>query len=184
MFRKRKLKKLYGVDYFYTDTQKRFEFYYRKNWLDQFDVMVFDIANKSNRWFMVTASIFYTFISLADNASLSVFDENIQKAPKPKVVNEYIHNHGYKLLSHKVTTFNAESVVIKMGEFGVEGDRQGVVLLKRIASIPQMDNMVLGMDTLELPLDGVLKLTDIIRSKYFKDVEITVDIEEEKNATN
>lgn len=182
MLRKRKIKKLYGVTHFYTDSEKRFEFYYRRNWLDQFDVMVWDIEGKTNRWFMVTAGVFFTMLNLSENLTLSGYKDNIQKAAKPKVVNEYIHNHEYTLLVHKVTKLSGDSVVGKLGKYGPEDDRRDVLLLKRVASIPEMEGMVLGMDTMEIPVEGVVKLVKDIRKRYFKDVEIIV--KEDTDGTN
>ena len=42
MFRNYRMKRLYKVKHFYTDKENRFDFYYRRNWMDQFDVTVFD----------------------------------------------------------------------------------------------------------------------------------------------
>jgi len=184
MFRKKRIKKLYGVTHFYTDDSKRFEFYYRRNWMDQFEVTVWDVENNTNRWFAVTSPVFYSFLALTETNSLLAFSENVQKAPKPKVVNELLHNSKFKLLAHKVGKFNAESVVGKLGEFGPEDNRKGVLLLKRVASVPEMDNMVLGMDTLEIPIDGIVKFVKDVRKKYFKDVDIKIEAEEEIDGTN
>ena len=187
MFRKHRIKKLYNAKHFYTDKEKRFEFYYRKNWMDQFDVTVFDIKNKTNRWFMITPPIFYAMIALArkDEKNILVFKNNIKRGAKSKLVNEFIHNHHYTLIAHNVGKYAGESIVGKLGEFGKEENREGVLLLKRVATVPAKDNIVLGMDTIELPIPGVKILVEDIANRYFKDVDLELEIsEEEKDAVN
>jgi len=187
MFRKLKMKWLYKAKHFYTDKEKRFEFYYRKNWMDQFDVTVFDVERKTNRWFMITPPVFYTMIGLArkDDKDLIVFKNNIQKMPKPKLINEFLHNHHYTLIAHNVGRFAGETIVAKLGKFGAEDEREDVLLLKRVATVPKKDNIVLGMDTIELPIPGVKILVEDIANRYFKGVDLELEIsEEEKDAVN
>lgn len=181
---KRLFKKLYGVVPFYTDSNKRFAFYYRKNWMGQFDVMVHDIENRSNRWFMVTAPVFFTFMSIEDNETVRTFKRNIDAGMKPKVANEFVNKHQYTLLAHKVAKLNAETVVGKVGEFGPEDARQRVLLLKRVASVPEKDFMVLGIDTLEIPFEGINNFIKDVKKKYFKDIDLELEIEEEENGSN
>jgi hypothetical protein len=182
--RKRLFKKLYEVKHFYTDDSKRFEFYYRKNWLDQFDVMVVDVQQNTNRWFMVTAPIFVAMLNLEKDEQLRVYKANIEKSAKPKVANELIHNHQFKLISHKTAKFNGETIIAKLGEFGVEKERQRVLLLKRIAFVPEKDNLILGMDTMEIPFIGINKLVADIKKTYFKNADLEIVDEEEENATD
>ena len=187
MFRKLKMNWLYKARHFYTDKEKRFEFYYRKNWMDQFDVTVYDIKNKTNRWFMVTPPIFYAMIALArvNEKKILVFANNIRKGAKSKLVNEFIHNHHYTLIAHNVGKYAGESIVGKLGAFGKEENREGVLLLKRVATVPAKDNIVLGMDTIELPIPAIKILVEEIASRYFKGVDLELEIsEEEKDAVN
>lgn len=183
MSRKRLLKKLYNAIPFYTDDDKRFEFYYRKNWLDQFDMMVYDIENKTNRWFMITPPVFYTFLGLIKDETIHTYSKNIDKGAKPRVANELLHNKDFKLIAHKVGRFNGETVVGKIGEFGPEDSRQRVLLLKRVASVPEQDFMVLGMDTIEIPFVGIDKFVKDVKKRYFKDVDLEIDMED-GDATN
>ena len=187
MFRNYRMKRLYKVKHFYTDKENRFDFYYRRNWMDQFDVTVFDRKEKTNRWFMVTPPVFYTMIGLArvNDKDIMVFKNNIKKGAKPKVVNEFIHIHHYTLIAHNVGQYTGESVLAKLGKFGKEDDRQDVLLLKRVATVPAKENIVLGMDTIEIPIDGVKILVEDIAERYFKDVDLELEISEEvQNATN
>lgn len=183
MNRKRLFKKLYKVIPFYTDDNKRFEFYYRKNWMDQFDIMVYDVENNTNRWFMVTPPVFFAFLGIDKDEQLHTYKQNIDKRAKPRVVNELMHNKYFTLIAHKVAKFNAETVVGRIGEFGPEDERQRVLLLKRVASVPEQDFMVLGMDTLEIPFVGVDEFIKDVKKRYFKDVDLEI-VEEEENATN
>ena len=183
MNRKRLYKKAYGVKHFYTDDSKRFEFYYRKNWMDQFDVMVVDVAQNTNRWFMMTAPVFVAMLGIEKDERLKAYKANIEKSAKPKVANELLHNHQFTLLAHKTAKFNGETVVGKVGEFGVEGEKQRVLLLKRIAFVPEQDNLVLGMDTIEIPFVGIINLVKDIKKTYFKDVDLEI-VEEEEDATD
>jgi len=179
MSKKRVLKKLYGIIPFYTDSSKRFEFYYRKNWMDQFDILVFDTAQNTSRWFMVTAPVFFTMVSIEEYDKFSVFKDNIDKSAKPSVALELVRNNGFSLIAHKSAKFNAETVVAKVGEFGPEESRERVLLLKRIASVPEANNMILGMDTIEIPFEGIHKFVADVKKKYFKDVDIKAEMEEE-----
>lgn len=183
MSRKRLLKKMFNVIPFYTDDTKRFEFYYRQNWMDQFDIMVHDVENNTNRWFMVTPPVFFTFLGIDKDEQLHTYKRNIDKGAKPRVVNEFLHNKYFTLISHKVAKFNAETVVARVGEFGPEEERQRVLLLKRVASVPEQDFMVLGMDTIEIPFIGIDKFVKDVKKRYFKDVDLEI-VEEEENATN
>lgn len=179
MFRKSRLKKLYGVSHFYTDSKKRFEFYYRKNWMGQFDLMVYDVENKTNRWFMMTPPVFYALLGIDKDGDIKAYKKNIARKPKPRVANELLHNKYFTLISHQVAKFNAHTVVARVGEFGE--DREKVLLLKAIASVPEQEYMVLGMDTIEIPFEGVTKLIELIKEKHFKGVEIEM---EEEDAVN
>ena len=183
--RKRLFKKLYSAKHFYTDDSKRFEFYYRKNWLDQFDISVYDITQKTNRWFMITAPVFVTMVGIDKDEVVKIYKKNIEKSPKPKAANDLLHNHQFKLLSHKIAKFNGETVVCKVGEFGIEDERKKVLLLKRFAFVPERDNLLLGVDTMELPFDGVKAFVKDVKKVFFKDVDIELEIsEEEKDAVN
>ena len=181
MFRKGRLKRLYGVTHYYTDSNKRFEFYYRKNWMGQFDLMVYDIENRSNRWFTMTPAVFYALLGIDKDGNIKTYKKNITKAPKPRVVNELLHNKYYTLISHQVARLNAHTVVARTGEFGPPEAREKVLLLKAVASIPEQEYMVLGMDTIEIPFEGVTKLIELIKEKHFKGVEIEM---EEEDAVN
>ena len=180
MNRKRLFKKLYGAVPFYTDSEKRFEFYYRKNWLDQFDMMVYDVENKTNRWFMVTPPVFYTFLGIVKDEQLHTYKRNIDKGAKPRVVNEFLHNKYFTLIAHKIAKFNAESVVGRLGEFGPEDARERVLLLKRVASVPEKEFMVLGMDTIEIPFEGINNFVKDVSKKYFKDVDLEIELDGEE----
>lgn len=175
MFRKGRLKRLYGVTYYYTDSNKRFEFYYRKNWMGQFDLMVYDIENRSNRWFTMTPAVFYALLGIDKDGNIKAYKKNIAKKPKPRVINELLHNKYYTLISHQVAKLNAHTVVGRTGEFGPPEAREKVLLLKAVASIPEQDFMVLGMDTIEIPFEGVTKLIELIKEKHFKGVEIEME---------
>jgi len=175
MFRKGRLKRLYGVTHYYTDNNKRFEFYYRKSWTGQFDLMVYDIENRSNRWFTMTPAVFYALLGIDKDGNIKTYKKNITKAPKPRVVNEFLHNKYYTLISHQVARYNAHTVIGRTGEFGPPEAREKVLLLKAVASIPEQDLMVLGMDTMEIPFEGVKKLIEIIKEKHFKGVEIEME---------
>lgn len=177
MFRKGRLKRLYGVTYYYTDSNKRFEFYYRKNWMGQFDLMVYDIENRSNRWFTMTPAVFYALLGIDKDGNIKAYKKNIARKPKPRVVNELLHNKYYTLISHQVAKLNAHTVVGRTGEFGPPEAREKVLLLKAVASIPEQEFMVLGMDTIEIPFDGVTKLIELIKEKHFKGVEIEMEEE-------
>lgn len=179
---KRLFKKMYKVIHFYTDTNNRFEFYYRKNWLGQFDMMVYDIENNLNRWFMITPALFYSFMGIEKDEQLHTLKRNVDGGMKPKVANEYINKHQFQVISHKVKRYNADTVVAKIGEFGPEDERQRVVLIKRIASVPEKDFMVLGMDTIEIPFEGIKNFLDDAKKRYFKDVQL--EMEEDEDATN
>ena len=65
----------------------------------------------------------------------------------------------------------------RTGEFGSPEAREKVLLLKAVASIPEQDFMVLGMDTIEIPFEGVTKLIELIKEKHFKGVEIEMEEE-------
>lgn len=186
---KRLLKKLYDVVPFHTDDDKRFEFYYRKNWLQQFDIMVYDIENKTNRWFMITAPVFYTFMGLDKDETIHTFKRNIDGGMKPKVANEFINKGKFTLISHKIGKYSGETVVAKISEFGPEDARQRVLLLKRVASVPEQDFAVLGIDTLEIPFVAINKFVKAVSNTYFKGIDLELEIElesdkEEENATN
>lgn len=169
------------MTHFYTDSKKRFEFYYRKNWMGQFDLMVYDIENRSNRWFMMTPPVFYALLGVDKEGQIKTYKKNIAKKPKPRVVNELLHNKYYTLIAHQVAKFNAHTVVARVGEFGPPEEREKVLLLKSVASIPEQEYMVLGMDTMEIPFEGVTKLIELIKEKHFKGVEIEM---EEEDAVN
>ena len=171
------LKKLYGVSLFHKDEDKRFNFYFRRNWLQQFDIMVYDTENKTNRWFMVTAPVFYAFVGVDKDEQMHTFKRNIEVGAKPKLVNEFINKNHYTLLAHKVGKYSGESVVAKISEFGNEDERQRVLLLKRVATIPEQDFAVLGVDTLEIPFVAINKFVDKVRNTYFKGIDIDIEIE-------
>lgn len=181
---KRLFKKLYGVVPFYTDNDKRFEFYYRKNWMDQFDIMVHDVTNKNNRWFMVTAPVFFTFVGIHKDETLHTFKRNIAAGMKPKIANEFVNKHQYTVIAHKVARYNAETVVAKIGEFGADDERERVLLLKRIASVPEKEFMILGMDTIEIPFVGIMNFIESVKKKHFKGIDLELEIEEGDDATN
>lgn len=183
MFRKSRIKRLYKVLPFYTDKSNRFEFYYRRNWLDQFDIMVYDVEQNTNRWFMVTAPVFLALLGIDEDKELHTYKKNIEKGAKPRVVNDFLHNKYFTLISHKVAKFNAESVVGRIGEFGPPESREEVLLLKRVASVPEQEYLVLGMDTIEIPFEGIKKFIKIVKKRYFKDVDFKIE-EEEENATD
>lgn len=163
------------MTYYYTDSNKRFEFYYRKNWMGQFDLMVYDIENRSNRWFTMTPAVFYALLGIDKDGNIKAYKKNIAKKPKPRVINELLHNKYYTLISHQVAKLNAHTVVGRTGEFGPPEAREKVLLLKAVASIPEQDFMVLGMDTIEIPFEGVTKLIELIKEKHFKGVEIEME---------
>lgn len=180
---KRLFKKLYNIVPFYTDPDKRFNFYYRKNWLDQFDIMVHDIQNNTNRWFMVSPAIFFAFVGIEKNEQLHTYKRNIDAGVKPKLANEYINKHQYTIVSHRISKFNSDTVVAKVGEFGPEESRERVLLLKRIAAIPEQEHMVLGIDTLEIPFAGIMNFVKDVKKKYFKTIDIDLEMED-LDATN
>ena len=165
------------MTYYYTDSNKRFEFYYRKNWMGQFDLMVYDIENRSNRWFTMTPAVFYALLGIDKDGNIKAYKKNIAKKPKPRVINELLHNKYYTLISHQVAKLNAHTVVGRTGEFGPPEAREKVLLLKAVASIPEQEFMVLGMDTIEIPFEGVTKLIELIKEKHFKGVEIEMEEE-------
>ncbi len=54
-----------------------------------------------------------------------------------------------------------------------------------MATVPKKDNIVLGMDTIELPIPAVKILVEDIAKTYFKGVDLELEIsEEEKDAVN
>ena len=165
------------MTHYYTDSNKRFEFYYRKNWMGQFDLMVYDIENRSNRWFTMTPAVFYALLGIDKDGNIKAYKKNIARKPKPRVVNELLHNKYYTLISHQVAKLNAHTVVGRTGEFGPPEAREKVLLLKAVASIPEQEFMVLGMDTIEIPFEGVTKLIELIKEKHFKGVEIEMEEE-------
>lgn len=181
---KRLFKKLYGVAHFYTDSSNRFEFYYRKNWLDQFDIMVYDIENKTNRWFMVTPSVFFTFIGIDKDNTIHTFKRNIDGGMKPKLANEFINKHTYTLISHKVAKFNAETVVAKLGDFGPDAAREKVLLLKRVASVPEKEFMILGIDTIEIPFAGIYNFIKDVKKKHFKGIDLELELSSNEEDSN
>lgn len=163
-FRRRRIKKTSKHQWFYYDRNTKFDFFYHFTPTNDVSIMSYDIVNGTYREFIMDDEVLRSMVQAAKG------DEIIGHTPKSGepamlgIARDYV-NAGFKLIKKTSRSkFANVNVLVKVGEFSKEkGKKENAFILRRIVF---NDTLVIGMDTLALPMNGVQAFVDKL-SKLF-----------------
>ena len=168
LIRHKRLKKLSNHILFYEDKGYDFEFYYKFTRDNDISIMSFDTINKTYREFILDEVIIRAMFEVIDGKDISRDYRFIEdKMPTPKIGKDYI-DAGFILLKKTGHSKLANVVVLaKLGDFGK--DKGKSFILRRIV---YNDTLIIGLDTLALPLNAVKAFVKKMETHFKQEREI------------
>lgn len=163
LFRRGRIKKTSGHIFFYADKGYDFEFYYKFTRDNDITLMAFDAVNKTYREFVLDEVIIRAMFEALDGKEISRDYRFIQdKMVTPNIGKDYI-DAGFTMIKKTGNSKFANVVVLaKVGDFGK--DKSKAFILRRIV---YNDTLIIGMDTMALPLSAIKAFVKKME-KHFK----------------
>ena len=151
LVRRKRFKKLSDHVFFHKDKDYDFEFYYKFTRDNDISIMSFDTINKTYREFILDEVIIRAMFEVVDGKEISRdYRFIVDKMETPKIAKNYV-DEGFTMLKKTGNSKFANVVVLaKVGDFGK--DKGKSFILRRVV---YNDILIIGMDTLALPLNAV-----------------------------
>jgi hypothetical protein len=152
-FNRKRIKKTSGHTWFYHDDSYGFDFYYKFTNENDISILSFDTKGKTYREFILDEVIIRAMFEAIDGADISRDYRFIQdKMVTPSIAKDYI-DAGFTMLKKTGNSKFANVVVLaKVGNFGADKVRSKSFILRRVV---YNDTLIIGMDTLALPLNAI-----------------------------
>ena len=149
--RHKRIGKVSGHTFFFRDKGYDFEFYYKFTKDNDISIMSFDTNNKTYREFILDEVIIRAMFEVVDGKEISRdYRFIVDKMETPKIAKTYV-DEGFTMLKKTGNSKFANVVVLaKLGDFGKDNGKS--FILRRVV---YNDILVIGMDTLALPLNAV-----------------------------
>lgn len=163
LIRRRRQSKISDHTFFHADKGYDFDFFYKFTKDNDISIMSFDLNNKTYREFILDEVIIRAMFEAVDGKDISRDYRFIEdKMATPNIGRDYI-NAGFTMLKKTGNSKFANVVVlVKVGDFGK--DKGKSFILRRIVF---NDTLIIGMDTLALPMTAVKSFIKKME-KYFK----------------
>ena len=167
-FTHKRIAKTSGHIWFFTDAEYDFDFFYKFTKDNDISIMSFDRNNRTYREFILDEVIVRAMFEVIDGKDISRDYRFIQdKMPTPDIGRDYI-DAGFILLKKTGNSKFANVVVLaKLGDFGK--DKGKSFILRRIV---YNDTLIIGMDTLALPLTAVKAFVKKMEKHFKQEREI------------
>jgi hypothetical protein len=168
LVRRKRFKKLSDHVFFHKDNNYDFEFYYKFTRDNDISIMSFDTINKTYREFILDEVIIRAMFEVIDGKDISRDYRFIEdKMPTPKIGKDYI-DAGFILLKKTGNSKFANVVVLaKVSDFGKDKGKSFV--LRRIV---YNDMIIIGLDTMALPLNAVKSFVKKMEKHFKQEREI------------
>lgn len=165
---RKRIFKTSGHTWFFTDNDYDFDFFYKFTRDNDISIMSFDRNNRTYREFILDEVIIRAMFEVIDGKDISRDYRFIQdKMPTPDIGRDYI-DAGFILLKKTGNSKFANVVVLaKLGDFGK--DKGKAFILRRIV---YNDVLVIGLDTLALPLNAVKAFVKKMEKHFKQEREI------------
>jgi hypothetical protein len=162
-FRRNRIRKTSGHTWFYNDNDYNFDFFYKFTNDNDISIMSFDTKNKTYREFILDEVIIRAMFEVSDGKQITKDERYVHdKMTTPEIAKDYI-NAGFTMLKKTGNSKFANVVVLaKIGDFGK--DKGKAFILRRVV---YNDTLIIGLDTLALPLNAVKSFVKNME-KYFK----------------
>jgi hypothetical protein len=162
-FTRRRIFKTSGHKWFYKEKSYDFDFFYKFTAENDLTIMSFDTHNKTYREFILDEVIIKAMFDVIDGKEITKNKLYINdKMTTPLIGKDYIEA-GFTMLKKTGSSKFANVVVLaKLGDFGK--DKGKSFILRRVV---YNDTIVIGVDTLALPLNAVKSFIKKMES-YFK----------------
>lgn len=149
--RRKRISKVSGHTFFFRDKGYDFEFYYKFTKDNDISIMSFDTNNKTYREFILDEVIIRAMFEVVDGKEITRdYRFIVDKMETPKIAKTYV-DEGFTILKKTGNSKFANVVVLaKLGDFGKENGK--AFILRRVV---YNDILIIGMDTLALPLNAV-----------------------------
>lgn len=160
---RKRIFKTSGHKFFYSDNTFNFDFFYKFTRDNDLTIMSFDRVNRTYREFVLDEVIIKAMFEAVDGKEITRNEIYINdKMTTPQIGKDYIEA-GFTMLKKTGNSKFANVVVlVKLSDFGK--DRGKSLVLRRIV---YNDTIVIGVDTLALPLNAVKSFVKKMEN-YFK----------------
>lgn len=161
---RKRIKKTSGHLWFYHEKSHKFDYFYKFTGDYDLSIMSFDTVNKTYREFILDEVIIKSMFEALDGAELSRNKLYIDRTETPNIAKEYVEA-GFTMIKKLGNSKFANVIILaKVGDFGIDKDRQKALILRRIV---YNSMMTIGIDTLALPLKAVRQFINKMQ-KIFK----------------
>jgi hypothetical protein len=167
-FNRRRILKTSGHKWFYTDKNTNFDFFYKFTKENDLTIMSFDNHNKTYREFILDEVIIKAMFEAVEGTTITHNQIYVnEKMTTPDIAKDYI-NAGFTLLKKTGNSkFANVAVLVKLSEFGK--DKGKSLVLRRIV---YNDTIIIGVDTLALPLNAVKSFVNKMENYFRTEREI------------
>jgi hypothetical protein len=159
--RRRRISKTSKHVFFYNDKDTKFDFFYHFTPTNDVSIMSFDITNTTYREFILDDEVVHAMFEVVKGKKIT---PHVPKSGEPamlSIAKDYI-NSGFSLIKKTSRSkFANVNVLVKLGDFSK--DKKSFILRRIVFN----ETLVIGMDTLAIPLDGVKAFVEKI-TKMFK----------------
>lgn len=177
LIRRNRIKKTSKHVFFYHDKDTKFDFFYHFTPTNDVSIMSYDIVNMTYREFVLDDEVVRAMFQAVKGDELT---GHIPKSGEPAmlgIARDYV-NAGFTLIKKtNRSKFANVNVLARVSEFGK--DKGKAFVLRRIVF---NETLVIGMDTLAIPLNGVKSFADKITKLFAQENKLLK--RSKKNASN
>ena len=146
--------------FFYNDKDTKFDFFYHFTPTNDVSIMSYDIVNTTYREFVLDDEVVGAMFQAVKGDEISAY---IPKSGEPAMISiakDYIKS-GFTLIKKTSRSMFANvNVLVKLSDFSK--DKKSFILRRIVFN----ETLVIGMDTLALPLDGVKAFVEKITKMF------------------
>jgi hypothetical protein len=161
--RRNRIKKTSKHVFFYHDKETKFDFFYHFTPTNDVSIMSYDIVNTTYREFVLDDEVVGAMFQAVKGNEITAY---IPKSGEPAMINiakDYVKS-GFTLIKKTIRSkFANVNVLVKLSEFSK--DKKSFILRRIVFN----ETLVIGMDTLALPLDGVKAFVEKITKMFNKE---------------
>ena len=170
MFRRGRIKKVSGHIFFYEDKNYDFEFYYKFTKDNDLTIMAYDVNNGTYREFILDDVIVRSMFEAVDGKEITRDHRFINdKMDTPSVAKDYIEAGFTMIKKTGDSRFANVAVLVKLGDFGKDKPNKSFILRRVVYN----QTLVIGLDTLALPLNAVKSFVKKMEKMFKAEREIT-----------
>ena len=163
-FRRNRIKKTSGHLWFYHDKTTNFDFFYHFTPTNDVSIMSYDIVNRTYREFVLDDEIVRSMFEVLKGKEITPHTIKSGEPAMLDIAKDYI-NAGFTLIKKSNRSkFANINVLVKLTNFEKENAKSKQALILR--RIVFNDTLVIGMDTLAIPLDGIKAFISKIEKEF------------------